>query len=330
MRRFREFNARRAVALSSATSERMSGSEVYVSFNVAAPPVGATKEVLEAHVIEATEDAEARGRRGAGARARSFISWRGSIAEPRARRSQVSSSWQSTSNACTSSTRRPARGARSGSRQCLIPGATRALRFGDHVQEEEMTELATPPTGQREATHPHQPLDSAARAVAGRVRPCTEPGATTPRSGERAVGRGRSRDGGGGRRRGGRREGRRSLAWRDDVAREARRSCCSAIRELVHERARGDRAASSRPSTARCSPTRWARCTRGLEVIEFACGIPTLLKGELLRAGLDRGRRLLDPPAARRRRRDHAVQLPGDGARCGCGRRRSRAATRSC
>jgi multiple sugar transport system ATP-binding protein len=35
------------------------GSEVYVHFNIAAPPV-ATKEVLEAHVIEATEDAEAR------------------------------------------------------------------------------------------------------------------------------------------------------------------------------------------------------------------------------------------------------------------------------
>jgi multiple sugar transport system ATP-binding protein len=35
------------------------GSEVYVHFNVAAQPV-ATKEVLEAHVIEATEDAEAR------------------------------------------------------------------------------------------------------------------------------------------------------------------------------------------------------------------------------------------------------------------------------
>ena len=46
------------------------GSEVYVHFNVAAPPV-ATKEVLEAHVIEATEDAEARAAaeqaRGSGA-----------------------------------------------------------------------------------------------------------------------------------------------------------------------------------------------------------------------------------------------------------------------
>ena len=37
-------------------------------------------------------------------------------------------------------------------------------------------------------------------------------------------------------------------------------------------------------------------------------------QGRVLRAGLDRDRRLLDPPAARRRRRDHAVQLPGDGA----------------
>src|SRR5687767_5621765 len=47
------------------------GSEVYVHFNVAAPPV-ATKEVLEAHVVDAPEDAEARAAaeqaRGSGAR----------------------------------------------------------------------------------------------------------------------------------------------------------------------------------------------------------------------------------------------------------------------
>ena len=41
---------------------------------------------------------------------------------------------------------------------------------------------------------------------------------------------------------------------------------------------------------------------------------PRPAEGRLLRAGLDRDRRLLDPAAARRRRRDHAVQLPGDGA----------------
>jgi multiple sugar transport system ATP-binding protein len=46
------------------------GSEVYVHFNIAAPPV-ATKEVLEAHVVDAPEDAEtkiaAEQARGSGA-----------------------------------------------------------------------------------------------------------------------------------------------------------------------------------------------------------------------------------------------------------------------
>ncbi len=41
---------------------------------------------------------------------------------------------------------------------------------------------------------------------------------------------------------------------------------------------------------------------------------PDPAQGRVLGAGLDRDRRLLDPAAARRRRRDHAVQLPGDGA----------------
>ncbi len=40
---------------------------------------------------------------------------------------------------------------------------------------------------------------------------------------------------------------------------------------------------------------------------------PAPAEGRHDRAGLDRHRRLLDPAAARRRRRDHAVQLPGDG-----------------
>ena len=44
-------------------------------------------------------------------------------------------------------------------------------------------------------------------------------------------------------------------------------------------------------------------------------------QGRVLRAGLDRDRRLLDPPAARRRRRDHAVQLPRDGAHVDVGAR---------
>ena len=41
---------------------------------------------------------------------------------------------------------------------------------------------------------------------------------------------------------------------------------------------------------------------------------PAPAQGRVLRAGLGRGRRLLDPPAARRGRRHHPVQLPGDGA----------------
>ena len=41
---------------------------------------------------------------------------------------------------------------------------------------------------------------------------------------------------------------------------------------------------------------------------------PAPAQGRVLGAGLDRHRRLLDPPAPRRRRRHHAVQLPGDGA----------------
>ena len=57
--------------------------------------------------------------------------------------------------------------------------------------------------------------------------------------------------------------------------------------------------------------------TRGLENIEFATGIPQLLKGEFTEqvgTGIDS---LVHAPAARRRRRHHAVQLPRDGARSG-------------
>ena len=41
---------------------------------------------------------------------------------------------------------------------------------------------------------------------------------------------------------------------------------------------------------------------------------PGAAEGRILRAGLDGDRRLRDPPAARRRGRHHAVQLPGHGA----------------
>ena len=52
---------------------------------------------------------------------------------------------------------------------------------------------------------------------------------------------------------------------------------------------------------------------RGLENLEFACGIPQPAQGRVQRAGLGRRRRLPDPPAARRGRRHHPVQLPRDG-----------------
>ena len=53
---------------------------------------------------------------------------------------------------------------------------------------------------------------------------------------------------------------------------------------------------------------------RGQEVVEFACGIPHLLKGGYSESVSTGHRRPLDPPAARGRRRHHAVQLPRDGA----------------
>ena len=68
----------------------------------------------------------------------------------------------------------------------------------------------------------------------------------------------------------------------------------------------------SRSSTARClrRDRRGRARARGDRVL---LRHPDAAQGRVLGAGLDRDRRLLDPPAARRRRRDHAVQLPRDG-----------------
>ena len=84
------------------------------------------------------------------------------------------------------------------------------------------------------------------------------------------------------------------------------------IRELLHETATTS-PGSSPPSTARSCRTPRARSRAGSRWSSTAAVCPSS-SGRLLRAGLDRHRRLLDPPAARRRRRDHAVQLPRDGA----------------
>ena len=84
---------------------------------------------------------------------------------------------------------------------------------------------------------------------------------------------------------------------------------------------------SSQPNTARCSRTRWARL-RAARGDRVRVRDPDAPQGRLLRAGVDRHRRVLDPPAGRRRRGHHPVQLPRDGAR-GCGRLRLPAATAS-
>ncbi len=50
---------------------------------------------------------------------------------------------------------------------------------------------------------------------------------------------------------------------------------------------------------------------RGLEVVEFCIGIAAPDEGRVHRGRRPRHRHLFDAPAARRRRRHHAVQLPG-------------------
>ena len=69
---------------------------------------------------------------------------------------------------------------------------------------------------------------------------------------------------------------------------------------------------------------------RGLEVIEFACGIPQLLEGQLLRERLDERGRVLDPPAARARSRSSARSTSPPWCRPGSSRSPSPAATPSC
>jgi acyl-CoA reductase-like NAD-dependent aldehyde dehydrogenase len=68
---------------------------------------------------------------------------------------------------------------------------------------------------------------------------------------------------------------------------------------------------------------------RGLEVIEFACGIPHAAEGRIHRRRRPGHRRLFDAPAARRRRRHHAVQLPGHDPDVDVWRRHRGAATPS-
>ena len=84
------------------------------------------------------------------------------------------------------------------------------------------------------------------------------------------------------------------------------------IRELVHAR-KEEIAKLLVAEHGKVLSDAMGEVTRGLEVIEFACGIPTLLKGEFSEQASIGRRCLFDPAAARCRRRDHAVQLPRDG-----------------
>ena len=54
--------------------------------------------------------------------------------------------------------------------------------------------------------------------------------------------------------------------------------------------------------------------TRGIEVVEFATGIPHLLKGEFSDNVGQRGGHVFAAPGGGCLRRHHSVQLPGDGA----------------
>ena len=58
------------------------------------------------------------------------------------------------------------------------------------------------------------------------------------------------------------------------------RACMFRFKELIEQHIGGTRRAASPPSTARCWHDARGEVTRGLEVVEFACGIPQLLKGE--------------------------------------------------
>ena len=71
---------------------------------------------------------------------------------------------------------------------------------------------------------------------------------------------------------------------------------------------------SSPASTARSSPTRAGRSPAGWRSSSSPAGSRICSRAATPRAGLHRRRRLLGPPAAGRRRRDHTVQLPRDGA----------------
>ncbi len=84
------------------------------------------------------------------------------------------------------------------------------------------------------------------------------------------------------------------------------------FRELLNER-KEELAAIITEEHGKVLSDALGEVTRGLEVVEFACGIPHLLKGGYSVGCLEQRRRLLHAQAAGRGRDHLAVQLPGDG-----------------
>jgi acyl-CoA reductase-like NAD-dependent aldehyde dehydrogenase len=85
-----------------------------------------------------------------------------------------------------------------------------------------------------------------------------------------------------------------------------------AFRELLNAR-RGEVAAAITAEHGKVLADADGEVQRGLEVVEYACGIPQLLKGGFSRTSRPTSTPT-HPPAARRRGRHQPVQLPGDGA----------------
>ncbi len=100
--------------------------------------------------------------------------------------------------------------------------------------------------------------------------------------------------------------------WRD-TSLVKRSAVMFAFRELVRVHA-ADLAGLISAEHGKVGYDATGEVARGLEVVEFACGIPQLLKGGVLRERHDRGRRLFVSATSRRGGRNHSVQFSGHGS----------------
>ncbi len=100
-------------------------------------------------------------------------------------------------------------------------------------------------------------------------------------------------------------------AWRDTPL-IARSQIFFAFRELVY-RHREEMAALITRDHGKTFPDALGEVLRGLETVEFACGLPGHLAGMNTPNVSTSDRRAHAAPTARRHGGDHALQLPGDG-----------------